>query len=94
VAQASRTIVQPVTLEHRHEQIADGGHRLRGRAAPNTAAVLPKGHVAHVVEFVLNRPVRAAQAQQLGRADELGWQAGDLVVDLDLPPAATPGLMD
>ena len=84
----------PFTMEHRHDQIADGGHRLRGSAAPNTTAILPKGHVAHVVELVLNRPVRSAQAQQLGRADERRGQAGDLVVDLDLPPVTTPRLMD
>ena len=84
----------PFTMEHRHDQIADGGHRLRGSAAPNTTAILPKGHVAHVVELVLNRPVRSARAQQLGRADERRGQAGDLVVDLDLPPVTTPRLMD
>jgi hypothetical protein len=94
VAQASRTIVQPFTMEQRHEQIADGGHRLRGRAAPHPAAVFPKGHVTHVVELVLDRPVRSAQAQQLGWPDELRGRAGDLVVDLDLPPAAASGLMD
>ena len=94
MTQAGGAVAHSIPVEHRHDEIADGGHGLWGSTAPDPAGILTQGHVPHVVQFVLDGPVRSAQAQQLGRPGELRRQAGDLVVDLNLPAATTAGLMD
>ena len=85
LAQAGRAVAQPGTLQHRHDEIAHSGHRLRGGTTPNLAGILTERDVAHVVQLVLDRPMRAAQAEQVRWPGPLRGQAGDLVMHLGAP---------
>src|SRR5919198_1024526 len=85
LAQAGGAVVLPVTLQDRHDEIVQGGHRLRSDTASNVTGVLAQRDVAHVVQPVLNGPMPAAQAEQVGWPSPLGRQAGDLVVHLGVP---------
>ncbi len=47
--------------DHPDGGVAEGGHRLRGVAGAHGGAVLVEGHVADVVQLVLDGPVAAPQ---------------------------------
>lgn len=60
-AQGGRDILRTRHAEQADGEVAERGHHLRARALAHAAAVLVKAHVAHVVHFVLDAPVVAAE---------------------------------
>src|SRR6266436_4663069 len=81
-------------MQNRDDAIAPGCHSLRGGTASNATGVLAKGDVSHVVHLILNRPVRATQAEQVCGTGPLRRQAGDLVLHLSVPTRLPLSLMD
>ena len=65
----------------------EGGHDLRGRAGAGLGPVLVEGHVAHVVDLVLDGRVAADDLGELGWGGLVEVEVGDRVdrLGLDLP---------
>jgi hypothetical protein len=85
--------LHPLALQHGHDQVAHGRHRLGSHAAPNAAGILAQRDIADMVQLVLDRPVASAQTEQLRGTGPLRWQAGDLVVHLRVPAPLPPTLV-
>jgi hypothetical protein len=94
VTQARGTIAHSCAMQNRDDEIAHGCHGLRSAASPNTTGVLAKGDVSHVVQLILNRPVRATQPEEVRWPGSLRRQAGDPVVHLGVPVRVPLSLMD
>jgi hypothetical protein len=59
-------------------------------AGPDATAVLEEGHVADIVQPVLDGPVVSDELEQLLRRGLIGRQTGDEIGDLDTFPALDP----
>jgi len=90
MAKTGRAIGHAVAMQHGHHEVAHSRHRLWRPSSPNTTRVFAQGDVAHIVQLVLNRPMRSTQAEQVRGAGPLWGQAGDLVVHFGVP--ASPAL--
>src|SRR2546425_13078901 len=64
VTQAGGAVADAVAMQDTEYEIAYGCHGLRSDPAADTAGVLAKSDVPHVVQLVLDGPVHAAQAEQ------------------------------
>jgi hypothetical protein len=94
VTQARGTIAHSCAMQKCYDEIAHGCHSLRGGTASNATGVLAKGDVSHVVQLILNRPVRATQAEQVRGSGPLRRQAGDPEMHLGVPVRVPLSLMD
>jgi len=63
MAKTGRAIGHAVPMQHRHDEVAHRRHGVWRPATPNTARVFAQGDVAHIVQLVLDRPVRSTQAE-------------------------------
>jgi hypothetical protein len=51
-------------MNESNHQVAQGGHNLQRIACAQPRAIFPKGHIAYVVQRVLNAPMAPYQFQQ------------------------------
>ena len=65
--------------QERHGEGTAGGHDLGRGATADLRAVLIEGHVADVVQSVLDAPVPTHQGQEGRGVGPLRWQTGDEV---------------
>ena len=72
--------------------VAQGGERLRGMSGMGACLILAAGHVADVMQAVLDAPMRARQGEQLCRSGPISRQAGDGVDRLGAWRAAQDAL--
>ena len=86
VAQCGGEVDRPGADEHADDQVAQAGHDLRAGPGAQLGGVLGKGHVADVVQAVLDLPVPADEVGEPGRAGLVIGQAGDRVDDHAPPP--------
>ena len=75
--QGSRLVGGTAGYQQMDGRVAKGGQYLRGRAAPNTALILPERHVAHMKKAVLDPPMSPAQVQEFPRVGSLARKARD-----------------
>jgi hypothetical protein len=94
VTQPRGTIAHSCAMQKCYDEIAHSCHGLRSGTASNATGVLTKGDVSHVVQLILNRPVRTTQAEQVRGSGPLRRQAGDPVMNLGVPVRVPLSLMD
>lgn len=75
-------IIYPMYPHETHGEIAQGGHDLRPFACPNPTTILVIGRIAHVMRFVLNRPVTAMKIKKPLGVGLTGRHARDAVNNL------------
>jgi hypothetical protein len=76
-------VVEPGRVEQADRDVAQGGHDLGRVAGADLGAVLVVGHVAHVVQPVLDIPVLPHPGGESQRVGGAGLGGGDEVDDLD-----------
>jgi hypothetical protein len=86
VAQRGGEVDRPGPAEHADDEVAQAGHDLRAGPGPDPGGVLGEGHVADVVQAVLDRPMPTQQVGEPGGAGLGVGQAGDRVDDHGPPP--------
>ena len=95
MAQRGGKADRPGPAERADHQVAQAGHDLRAGPGPDLGAVLGKGHIPHIVQAVLDRPM---PTDEVGEPPGLAWawQAGHRVHDHGppLPGAQVADLAD
>jgi hypothetical protein len=86
VAQRGGEVDRPGPAEHADDEVAQAGHDLRAGPGPDLGGVLGEGHVADVVQAVLDRPMPTQQVGEPGGAGLGVGQARNRVDDHGPPP--------